>query len=339
MTLELPPSWGGSGDLKVAGVDIGGTQCSVNAGQVSDGALRLVTRDQFATRVERGPEQVLVDIERRLSMLWDGKERPSVIGVSCGGPLDADRGVVQSPPNLPGWDDIAIVARLEASLGVPCALENDANACVLAEWGFGSGKGLSNVVYLTFGTGLGAGMVLQGKLHRGTGGLAGEVGHWQLGPYSGPEVYRKRGSFEGYCSGNGIAQWFRYLGGASPDGERPTAKVVAALARDGEPIAVRVFKQAAEQLGAGIAMIVDLLAPELVAVGGVFVYANDLLRDGMYARFLEEVHPGLVEKCRVVPAALGETLGSYASCCVAVEAALGQRGATLRTKEGTRESV
>ena len=97
------------------------------------------------------------------------------MGISCGGPLDASSGVILSPPNLPGWDNVKIVQMIEEKFGVPCGLQNDANACALAEWRFGAGKGTKNMIFLTFGTGMGAGLILDGKLYAGTNGMAGEI--------------------------------------------------------------------------------------------------------------------------------------------------------------------
>lgn len=126
----------------------------------------------------------------------------SAIGISCGGPLDSRRGIVFSPPNLPGWDKVPITKFFSERFHVPCFLQNNANACVLAEWKWGNGKNLDNVVFPTFGTGMGAGLILNGKLYEGAKGLAGEIGHMRLARH-GPVGYGKAGSFEGVCSGGG----------------------------------------------------------------------------------------------------------------------------------------
>ena len=127
------------------------------------------------------------------------------IGVSCGGPLNSRTGVVQSPPNLPGWDDVPIVKILEDAFGIPAFLQNDANACALVEWKYGAGRGCENMVFLTMGTGMGAGVIADGRLLRGARDMAGEVGHLRL-EKDGPVGYGKAGSFEGFTSGGGIAR-------------------------------------------------------------------------------------------------------------------------------------
>lgn len=315
MTFLLPTSWLFDA-ARVVGVDIGGTQCSVNLGVCHDGRFELLSRDQFATRSARGPDAILTEIEQRVRPLLDDAAPPSLLGISCGGPLDATRGVVQSPPNLPGWDDVPITSRLRQAVGMECVLENDANASALAEWAFGAGRGVKNLLYLTFGTGLGAGLFLDGSLYRGAAQLAGEVGHWRLGPAEGPVHYGKQGTFEGYCSGSGIVEWYRYLGGG--DGPGLSAEVIAHRARSGEALAARVYDLAARRLGQGLAFLVDALAPDVIVIGGIYSYATDLLEPGMRAELSVEAHPRIAAACRVLPAQLGRQVGSYASCCVAL---------------------
>lgn len=302
--------------LTVVGVDIGGTQCSVNLATLHGGEVNLVHREQFATQAARGPSVILAEVADRLSAAVASADGTGVsaIGVSCGGPLDSEKGIIQSPPNLPGWDDVDIVGQIEVGFGSPCWLENDANACALAEWRLGAGRGAHHIIYLTFGTGLGAGMILGGELYRGASGLAGEVGHCRIGLASGPAKYGKAGSFEGFCSGAGISAWYQHWGG-----DLVPAQTVAERARAGEDLARQVFDQASRQLGHGVAILVDSLAPQVVVIGGIFGYANDLLRPGMEKVLGEEVHPRILSVCKVVPAELGQRIGSYASCCVAFE--------------------
>ena len=177
------------------GIDIGGTKCAVVKGNLEEGVREKIA---FPTR---GAAETLEEIFSAVRKLMPA----SAIGVSCGGPLDETRGIIMSPPNLPDWDNIHVTDMLEAEFGVKAYLCNDANACALAEWRFGAGRGFDNVVFLTFGTGLGAGLILDGKLYSGTNGNAGEVGHIRLAD-NGPIGYGKRGSFEGFCSGGGISR-------------------------------------------------------------------------------------------------------------------------------------
>jgi glucokinase len=306
--------------LVVAGIDIGGTQCSVNLASFVDGQLSILERDQFATSAGRGPFRVLDEIVERLRRVMSARRLvPAAIGVSCGGPLDRVAGRVQSPPNLPGWDDVPVVDAISEAVGLPCYLENDANAGALAERSFGAARGYSDVLFITFGTGLGAGLVLDGRLYRGAGGLAGELGHWRVAPPDGPVHYGKAGSLESFCSGSGIVGWYRHLGGAQgPDGGL-SAAMIADRARSGEPLARQVFDIAARQLGLALALVADLLDLDMAVIGGIYGYANDLLKDGVEAALASEALPAVRRRMKVSQAALGDRVGSFASCCVALQ--------------------
>ncbi|NLI21033.1 MAG: ROK family protein, partial [Clostridiales bacterium] len=184
------------------GLDIGGTKCAVSLGREEEDGFRIVSRDAIPTPADQS------EAMERLAMLADQLrqgETVAGIGISVGGPLDAERGVLQNPPNLPGWHGLSWTQAMADRLSAPCVLENDANACALAEWRWGAARGASSMIFLTFGTGLGAGIILNGDILRGATGDAGEVGHWRLYDF-GPAGYGKRGSFEGFCSGGGLRQ-------------------------------------------------------------------------------------------------------------------------------------
>ena len=189
--------------MYLLGFDIGGTKCAVITANYENGELELLARESIPTDRSVGP-YVMID---RLCALADTilKKRPEAIGISCGNPMDSKRGVILSPPNLPGWDNVEIVRVLEERYGVRAYLQNDADACAIAEWRFGAGRGTQNMVFMTFGTGFGAGLILGGRLYSGTNGNAGEVGHIRLSSF-GPVGYGKAGSWEGFCSGGGISQ-------------------------------------------------------------------------------------------------------------------------------------
>ena len=189
--------------MKILGFDIGGTKCAVMTANWDGKEIELLKKDKCQTDHSLTPTQIIDKLIAMADKILDGK--PEAIGISCGGPLDSKKGVIMSPPNLPGWDNVEIVKQLEAHYGVPAHLQNDANACAVAEWKFGAGRGCRNVVFMTFGTGLGAGLILDGKLYSGTNDNAGELGHIRLDKF-GPVGFGKTGSFEGFCSGGGLAQ-------------------------------------------------------------------------------------------------------------------------------------
>ena len=186
------------------GFDIGGTKCAVCLGNLSGNPMDKI---KFPTAV--GFNSIWNDLKNNARTLL-AKNKVSAteieaIGVSCGGPLDSKLGIIQSPPNLPGWDNIPIVKLLEKEFKAPAFLMNDANACALAEWKFGAGKDTENMIFLTMGTGLGGGLILNGKLYEGASGMAGEIGHIRIRE-DGPVGFGKMGSFEGFCGGNGISE-------------------------------------------------------------------------------------------------------------------------------------
>ena len=164
------------------GIDIGGTKCAVVLGDEK----QIVKKIRFDTTSR---DETIDNIINAV----DSMGKADAIGISCGGPLDSKRGIIMSPPNLPEWDDVHIVDMLTERFGIPAYLCNDANACALAEWKYGAGRGTENMVFLTFGTGLGAGLILGGRLYEGTSGMAGEVGHVRLSQF-GPVGYGKMGS-------------------------------------------------------------------------------------------------------------------------------------------------
>ncbi len=252
------------------------------------------------------------------------------IGVSCGGPLNSETGVILSPPHLPGWDRVPIVEWLTREFQVRARLQNDANAGALAEWRYGSGRGRRNVIFCTFGTGFGAGLVLNGRLYTGTNDMAGEVGHVRLRS-DGPVGYGKRGSVDGCCSGSGIAQLARqYILEEWQQGKsvafcatqeefvRLSARDVAMAAHAGDALALAIFREVGAQLGRALAILVDILNPEVIILGGVFMRSEALLRPEMERVLLAESLPIASRVCRVVPAELGEEIGDYASLAVAL---------------------
>jgi glucokinase len=291
------------------GIDIGGTKTAVSAGDESGKILR---KKSFPT--DHSPETALENILRETGAFIAefGNDSVQALGISCGGPLDSGRGVILSPPNLPGWDEVYIVKMLKERFFLPAFIENDANACALAEWLYGAGRGCSNMVFLTFGTGLGAGLILDGKLYRGSSGMAGEAGHIRMTD-DGPAGYGKRGSLEGWCSGGGIS-------GAYFDlyGEKISGGEVCQRAERGEAKALNVIDRSALMLGRFLANLIDIINPDRIIIGSIFARSEALFRGRIEAVIREESLPLCAEACSVHPAALGESLGDVAAVCVAV---------------------
>ncbi len=316
---------------RLIGVDIGGTKCAVTIGLLKGEDILILDKEGFPTTDVNSTIQGIKDTIRTvLERNGIQKENIAAMGISCGGPLDSRKGVILSPPNLPGWDNIPIVKILSEEFGIKAAVHNDANACALAEWKFGAGKGTSNMVFMTFGTGLGAGLILGGKLYTGTNDNAGELGHMRLAEY-GPVGYGKAGSFEGFCSGGGIRQLAQSMVREKlqmgqqvpwcPDGdlEKITAKTVAQAARSGDPLACEIYRISARQLGKGLSIIIDILNPEKIVIGSIYARNEDIFKPLMEEVIEKEALPLAREVCEVVPAALGESIGDYAALSIAAD--------------------
>jgi glucokinase len=311
--------------MAIIGLDIGGTKCAVVR---ADGRGRITGVKRFPTRDAASTLEKLCDLV--------GQTRPGrapLFGVSCGGPLDSDRGIILSPPNLPGWDEVPIVRELLSRFGGEAYLMNDANAGALAEWTYGAARGCRNVIFLTHGTGMGAGLIIDGRLYEGAIGMAGEVGHVRMAA-RGPVGYGKAGSFEGFTSGGGIAKVARARAVASGGMaafvkgrvEGVTARDVAEAAKAGDALARDILAESGRWLGLGLAVLVDILNPEIIVLGGIYRRCRRFMEPAMREALEREALPQSLAVCRVVPAALAEEIGNYA----AVAAALYRKGRLTR---------
>lgn len=312
----------------LVGIDIGGTKCGVCCGEVSGNSAMVHKKLQFPTPQDGNPYAVLDLFCEKIKQLMPVKDIDA-IGISCGGPLDSSSGMILSPPNLPGWDNVDIVTFFQEQYGVPVYLQNDANACALAEWKLGAGQGLSSLIFLTCGTGMGAGLILDGRLYHGASDLAGEVGHIRLERF-GPSGFGKSGSFEGFCSGGGIAQIARakalerlQLGKQTAyckshaELDSITAKIVADCAHAGDALAREVYEISAEKLGMALSLLVDLLNPQAIIIGSIFTRSRDLLWDGARRVMERECIPVSYGACEVKSAQLGDDIGNYAALITA----------------------
>jgi len=296
------------------GLDIGGTKTAVVCGTPRG---EILWRTQFATSPERGFEQTFAELTRTVEESLERESRsPQALSVSIGGPLDVLKGVIKSPPNLPGWNEIPLKEMLAERFGLPVFVEHDGNAGALAEHFFGAGRGARNLVFLTLGTGFGAGLIFNGALYRGTTDTAGEIGHIRAAE-DGPASYGKRGSFEGFTSGGGIARLAEEMfPGRWTD---PSVPALHAAFRQGSVEAGKVFARASVYLGRALAMLIDLLNPERIILGGLGMRLRDVLVDPAMHVARDEALPGAMAACAVVPAALGEAIGDYAALCAALD--------------------
>ena len=292
----------------IMGIDIGGTKCAVLLGRAQgDADDIIIDKLRFETRVGRGwravTAELLDNVEEIIKKNALSPEDILCAGISCGGPLDSRRGVILSPPNLPDWECVPIVDMIEERFGFDAYLQNDANACALAEWKFGAGKGLRNMIFLTFGTGMGAGLILDGKLYSGTNDMAG-IGRLAQ------EMARKTlesGRSTLMCK-------------TAEDIENITAKSAAEAAENGDETAKEVYRICGEKLGEGLAILADILDPQAIIIGSIFARSGHLLKDSM-EKALHREALSQTAGCRIIPAGLGEKIGDLASLGIALDAA------------------
>lgn len=311
----------------VVGFDIGGTKSAVLIADVHDSKIDFLSRIQIKT--ENSWQWVLNELcaiyQRECKLLKIDTKDVVACGVSCGGPLDSEKGIICSPPNLPEWKEVHIVKYLEEKLSIPVKLMNDADACAVAEWKYGAGIGKKNIIFLTFGTGLGAGLILNGALYTGTNNLAGEVGHIRL-EKDGPFGHNKKGSFEGFCSGAGIKQIAQNFAlknlskGISVSFcddlnnlDRITAKDVIQCAEHGAEDAILLLKETGKYFGRGLAILVDVLNPEMIIAGSIFTRAYKFLYEATLEVLKQEALTDSMNVCQLVPSKLGEKIGDYAT--------------------------
>jgi glucokinase len=315
------------------GFDIGGTKCAVILGSLS-AEKKMVIRDKVSLATDipvfEMIELLFVTAEKMLEKHGVGTDQLDGIGISCGGPLSSKRGLILSPPNLPGWDNIPIVQMAENRFKRRVLMQNDANACAVAEWKYGAGQGYNSMIFLTFGTGMGAGLILNGKLYSGISDLAGEVGHMRLSDM-GPVGFGKAGSFEGYCSGGGIAQLGQIKAREKLQiGQKVsycenlsklkdvTAKSIADAAFNGDEVAIEVYRICAHFLGKALAQLIDILNPELIVLGSIYGRAKNLLEPVMLEVIRQEALPDSYDACKIVPAGLSENIGDIAALSLAL---------------------
>ena len=302
------------------GVDIGGT--NVKMALVSP-AGKILARGQIEAAVERGPEDVFKRIARAVPALLSGDRRLVAAGIDCAGLIDIKRGVLLTSPNFPGWRDVPIRRIAGRVLGVQTFVDNDANAAAYGEYRAGAGRGYANVVCITLGTGVGGGIIADGKVLRGGHNFAGEIGHVAIN-MDGPLCScGNRGCLEAYIGKRALvrsaraklsSRGGRILGRLSSRQLRSlTPRMIQEAALKGDRTALEVFYEAAEYLGSGIAVLVNLLNPDVVAIGGgvsgAFQLMETRLKQAVRARVFDEA-AAVVKICRAQLGNDSSTIGA-----------------------------
>ena len=316
---------------KVLAFDLGGTKFAF--GVVSENG-EVLGSDKIETLAKQGPEQAIQRVnsaaQSLLQKLNIKTEELIGIGIASPGPLDISKGCVDGSPNLPGWTGYSIEDGLSSFFNLPARIDNDANAAALGEYKFGAGKNKKNMVYITVSTGIGGGVIVDGRLMRGANGNAAELGHLTLN-INGPACpCGANGCFEMYASGTAIARrtreaiqagtQSRILNLAGSIEEITTYHILAALQKEDE-LAKKIWNETTEYLGRGLAVVINTFNPELIVVGGGVTAAGDVLFKPVREKALRYAFPRLAAVCSIVPAGLGSNVGVVGAAACAFEAA------------------
>lgn len=304
------------------GVDLGGTTLSAAVVDITSG--EVVGRHQVPTLAKEGHDAVMARmvnlIQQAMADAGLSREQVGGVGIGVPGVLDMEQGLVLFLPNLPGtWPNVPLKATIEAGTGLSTHLLNDVRSFTLGEKTFGAGREVDTMVCLAIGTGIGGGMVINGKLHLGIGGTAGEVGHQVIDPYGPPCGCGSRGCLEAFASGPAITAMAlkaitqglttRIAELVDYDLNQVTPEVIARAAREGDPIAKDIYERAGFYIGIGVANLITIISPQMVVIGGGVALAGDLLFAPIRRTVLERVHVMPVEKVQIVPAKLGTDAG------------------------------
>ena len=301
------------------GVDIGGTNVKI---ALVDFDGKIVYSNTVPTRAEMGYEAGINNIKQAIRELMQetGESAKTIeaIGFGLPGQIDYKEGIVKNLPNIPGWVNIPLAKIIEDEFSIPTRLDNDVRCAALGELNFGAGKGCENLICITVGTGIGSGIVLNGKLVRGASNAAGEIGHIKMdmtgGPLCGCGDY---GCFEAYASGPAIVTMAKeYISGGKSAKYKEMATdgiitpyIVAQAALQGDAVSIQIFKQMGKIIGTGLASVVNLLNPEKIIIGGGVADAGSILLDPIKATILDRAMPIQGSTVQVVPAQLANTAG------------------------------
>lgn len=311
------------------GIDLGGTKISTG---LVDAAGNILAHDYRATRAKEGQEVVVRRmVEAARQVMAEADVTPSqtaAVGVGAPGPMDLEAGVVVAPPNLQGWKRVPLKRLIEDELGLETFLENDANAAALGEHRFGAGRGVQHMIYVTVSTGVGGGMIFDGKLYHGDSGMAGEIGHITILP-NGPLCgCGNRGCLEALASGTAIAARARerIARGASTlvaemvagDLELVSAKIVAQAAQQGDVEAQEILTEAMTYLGIGMANLVNLFNPQLIVIGGGLINLGEKLFGAVRRGIVRHAMEASASAVEIAPAELGDKVGVLGAAAVAL---------------------
>ena len=306
--------------LTSIGIDFGGT--SVKLG-VCRGADLIHMDEPILTAAHPGPTALVTEMAARVAKLRTTYPAIAAVGVGVPGLVDYDRGFVHELTNVPGWKHIPLKAILSEKTGLPCVVENDANAMCYAEWRYGAARGLRNVIALTLGTGVGGGLVLDNKMFRGSAFSAGEIGQMSIDCDGTAGHYGNLGALEKYIGNNQIAEHAvqRYAeAGIDKDVEECTPKAISIAAQSGDDIARQIWGEIADWLGTALANIAWLLNPDAFVIGGGVALAGPLLFEPLERKVQSMLSTVVWERLRILPAKFSNDAGIIGNAAMAADA-------------------
>ncbi|MCX6080601.1 MAG: ROK family protein [Chloroflexi bacterium] len=292
----------------ILGLDIGGTKTALVLGTLK---AEVVARDEILTPAkadfDTAMQVICVAIDKFLQqLLFLGFQAPQAISISVGGPLSIEEGILHAPPHLAAWGEAPLKQYLTERFNLPVLVEHDGSAGALAEYYFGAGRGTRNLIFITMGTGLGAGIILNGAIYHGASGSAGEVGHVRLSD-DGPTEYGKVGSWEAFASGAGIAK-LAHLRNPQAFPASTTTSDVVQRSLDGDPVTLEIIHEVGTWMGKGLAILVDVLNPEMIIIGTLGILLGDLVLGPARVVLEREALPISNRACKIIPAQLGSSL-------------------------------
>ena len=300
------------------GVDVGGTNVKLALVDLNG---KIVYSNTTPTRADLGYEHSITNIQNAIEELMKetntNKETIEAIGFGFPGQIDYKEGVVRLLPNMPGWVEVPVAKIMQDKFGIQTKLDNDVRVATLGELKYGAGKGCQNLVCITVGTGIGSGLVFNGKLIRGANNAAGEIGHIKLSMHDGPICgCGDYGCFEAYASGPSIvAEAKEYIKGGKSSKFKELATeelspyIIAQAALQGDVVAKRIFTKMGEIIGFGLTSVINLLNPEKVIIGGGVADAGDILFNPIREAVTKRAMPIQGGNVKIVPAELGNTAG------------------------------
>ncbi|MGJ8725008.1 MAG: ROK family protein [Roseibacillus sp.] len=304
---------------QAVGIDFGGTTVKIG---VVEGRKVLDKAPPIATQDYPDAPSLIDDIARTVKNLQNSFPRIAAAGAGMPGFVDFPTGRVHRLTNVEGWVDIFLKRELEKRLEMPATVDNDANAMVYAEWKKGAGRGMNHIVALTLGTGVGSGLIIDGKLARGANSVASELGHMSIDYKGRIGPYGNHGGLEEYIGNNEIVARARELyreAGQSLSLDDCSPKTLAQSAQNGDPVALQVWDGIAEKLACALTSTVFLLNPEAIIIGGGVSQAGDLLFKPLQEKLFSQIGQPFKEHLEILPARFGNEAGLIGAANLALD--------------------